>query len=240
MGSSAPFRVNSSNALWFLTALTIVELLAYIVRKFFENKKYMRIFICLLSISLAYLCSYFKTNTYLPWNIDVAFFLYPFFELGALTKELFIKLKGSGNKLYFAIIGIALMVLIVFLAPINSEYIVNIFRCNYGNSLLLYYLTSLLGSLGIILLSMAIEKIKLFASLKYIGKKSLIIMIVHQFLITSFDLLYIKLNIPYLIPYQNFIFTFFAVTISSIIASYIINRWFPFLVGKRNSNKFIM
>lgn len=135
------------------------------------------------------------------------------------------------------LIGINLLVVVFFLSRINPS--VDLHYCVFGNPYL-FFLTAVIGSLGLIFLCKSTEIIKnrkpVFP-LKYLGKNSLIIMLTHL----DFYILYVsevfamhynkKISTEFGAPFNIMIVVF--VLIAEVFVIEIINRFFPFLIGKK-------
>ena len=149
-GGAAPFfRIDPSPALWFLTALIVIEIISYYLEKVTNDIKYV---IIILLIGVGVMLAEIKTKSFIPWNIDVAFFLLPFFELGRISFHL-IKNICMSKMIKFCLAFVSLGC-VYFISNLNGT--VNIYRCIFGSSLFLYYINSFLGIYGILLLSMCL------------------------------------------------------------------------------------
>ena len=106
------------------------------------------------------------------------------------------------------------------------------------NNLELYYMCAFFGSMGIILICKGIDSIKL---IEFLGKNSLIIMATHLQLYVLYAGIRIALVInEYITRAKSYIYMFNAVFFTMLIEAIIIviiNRFFPFIIGKEYKSK---
>lgn len=242
LGGSAPdFRLDNAPALWFFTSLAVIELLA-LLKSRLESKlnamKYLFAPICLL---LALILAKCGLNKYIPFNVVPALFLFPFYNIGIVINSSQMA-KSSLKRLQNNNPAINILVCILFagitFAISHFNGLVNIYRSDYGMSIVLYYFGSMAGSAMVIIFSMTISRFKFFALdyLKWLGKNTVITMSIHQLLIAISAILTKNsdLNI-YLLTLIKFIVI---VMICSVL-TVIVNRYLPFIIGvkKKKVNK---
>ena len=100
----------------------------------------------------------------------------------------------------------------------------------------LYYLNAVMGTLGVLLVCRQIERCK---PLRYLGVNSLIIMATHL----DFQVMYFAHRFAYGVknritgPNEGLFYlsVAFAVTLMEIFLIYVINRWLPFMLGKKKN-----
>ncbi|MCR5627088.1 MAG: hypothetical protein K6F99_07200, partial [Lachnospiraceae bacterium] len=140
------------------------------------------------------------------------------------------------------LIGINLLVTVFFLSRANGG--VDLHYGVFGNNTFVYFLTALTGSFGIIFLCKATEGLKNKGPLRifqYYGENSLVVMATHM----DFYILYVSEVLAFhFIKYVNhaksYIFNFMIVAfvlIAEIFMIEIINRFFPFILGKTKSKR---
>ena len=162
------------HAIWFITCIFLVELLAYFIVFVCKDKNYLLI----LSASLFVLLTYFyKTfiDVRLFWNAEIVLPAMPFFLFGYVVK----RQKGLFEKLTNWKLIPAYFVLYVVIGFLNIKFTgqsVDMYSNSYGN-ILLFYFAALLGTFFVVSISKAINKI---GFINYIGKNSLIIFSLHQ------------------------------------------------------------
>ena len=140
------------------------------------------------------------------------------------------------SRIVNIVAGLVLIILNIVLAKINE--CVDL-RNILLNNLLIYYAAALTGSFGVILIFKAFPSIK---PLIYIGKNSMIIMVAH----VNYYFLYAGIRLAWIIdPYvkhaKHYVFVAIVLVtifvLSSIVIE-IINRYFPFILGKPFENPF--
>lgn len=216
-----------NGVLWFLTCLFVVECLYCIIVKKIKDRKKIVVLLVVMSI-IGYLDSLFTTIR-LPWSINIALTAIVFYGIGNVMKSYINRLTLYKRSKLLLAAGLSFL-----LALLVNRYnsIIYMYDNSYGNYVL-FYLASLLGILGVACLSMAIKKSKV---LSYLGINSLIILAVHGkiFLVFNFIMNIFgtsnRSDMNELI--KGITYTVFALLIC-IPVIYIINRYFPFLLGRR-------
>lgn len=222
-GAAAPnYRFDPAPAIWFLTALIIIELFSYLLH-FLGRFRWLLI---PGLIALGVVLSFFKENSYIPWNIDAALFLIPFFELGKLSKDWIAKIKIK--SLFFALIGLSALLFLIPLSMLNGA--VNIYRCQWGNNLLLYYINSLIGSTAIIFISIGVSSVPHTKFICWLGKNTVVPMAAHQFILP-----YAAIIMGYIPYYGRFVFTIIELIImmtACYLVAWLVGRFCPVILGK--------
>ncbi|MCR3757913.1 acyltransferase family protein [Clostridium felsineum] len=215
--------------LWFLVCLFVVYVLYYPVNKLLYNRKFYFIFIGLF-LALGWSVSEFKI--YLPLKLDVAFTGIAFYIMGDFAKN--IKIKFKLNTIPMLLI-MAFLTLILSIGLNNT--IVQMIVDRYGNYLV-FIVTSLTGSLSIIILSNLIGEFKL---LEWLGKNSLAIMGLH-FII--FIVILDPIQSALKLPLGNFFFRSLVTLVDIGICLAVlkpiieaINKYLPFIFGKNVRRK---
>lgn len=176
-GGSAPYRIEASPAMWFLSALIVLKIVTYLINGIC-NKVYRYIIVISLSI-IGIIANDFlvANNMFVPWNVVIAMMLLPFFYTGKYLMHFCVWIR---ERIWFAIL------IVLFLGPICvwSAYqngLVNIFRGQYGERIWMYYLN---GILGIVLItafsSLLFRTVFLKKSMEWIGQNSIVFMCIHQ------------------------------------------------------------
>lgn len=154
-----------TGALWFLTSLFFANIIFYFTHKYLK-KYYLEISIVIL-VLLEFI---FKIK--LPYSIDCAIFMLPFFYAGFRYKAI----GQISDRLSILILCICFSIS-SFLIFQNG--MVNV-RMNIYNNLFLFYLNAFLMTFGLFYLSKFMAKTRLFTPVEYIGRHSLIFMCIHQ------------------------------------------------------------
>lgn len=196
-GGCAPnHRVDIVPAIWFLTALFIIEFI-YIV---FNQLKLKQMGIWSIGIALlGFLLAKYRDKISMCYNIDIAFVLLPFFLLGIRTKKIIKEIEKMPN--IFKYIALAVFTIIgIVLAHINGQ--INIFRMIYGKSIFLYYFLALVGIAGMLFFCTFIRKHLHYLAKRFehYGKCSLYILCTHQLLLTIMEKILLKFGIT---TYKN-------------------------------------
>lgn len=151
------------------------------------------------------------------------------------------EVRKTGKLLQGLVLGIALMAVTLFVSLRNG-----ITDMNYMvyNNILLYLVTSLCGSGAIILFSSALESFFKTVPLRicmYYGRNSLVVMMTH----TPFYIMYVAARVTYGINHHIFplgqvllcLCMVIGVLIIEIPVVELLNRYLPFLLGRRRSAK---
>lgn len=225
-----PFvQYKEHSLLWYLAALFVALMVFYGITKLMKDKPLPIVISSFILGGISY--SAIKLFHFdLPWNIPTALIALPFIAIGYTIKKVDFSKK----------LGHLWVPVISFLGCVISGYCnqkffggVEMHTNAYGN-IGLFYLSAFLGSIAVISVSILLEKNSM---LEYFGKNSLIFYALEpvqyfvNFLLKSFT--------PYFSSSKIFAYIF---TIAAIIiicalcclASFIINRYLPFLIGKSN------
>lgn len=212
---------------WFLTCLFVVEILFWIINTISLNKITSMLFI-LGSAILGYMGSLFMPFR-LPWSIDIALTAVVFYGIGYIFKEKLDKLTDfTANKNLAAVIPF--VILSIVFCFVNGR--VDMYSNYYGN-ILFYYLSALSGIIFVITLCKKIPQNKL---LQYIGKNTIVILglsSVSLFVIRGvFYLIYSRLpNLSNISIVVGLLMSFLQIAFL-LPAIYIINSFFPFILGR--------
>ena len=226
---------------WFLPALFIVEILFFLVGKLCKYQKVKMGLFMIIVFIIAFI--YPKLTGYrIPLAVDTAVMGLGFYSVGWLLKSInYNKIKNFVKNyllLSFLITAIAIF-LIYSLVIINK--MTNMRTLTYGNYSL--YLINAFGlSFVFMFLSIVFEilsdRIKIINIIKRVGKHTLAILIFNPFFARLF-LLFVsgKVNVSsngilLLISFSVSILIIFICVLLSIL----INKFFPFLFGKKKNN----
>lgn len=235
-----------ASVFWFLPALFFGELLFIAVRK--RTGKAVCGALMVLLAAAAYLACTGAGRVLADysgeaWYLYVQLLMNSFFRLfvaagfvaaGYFSRELFQNI--SAKPIQSAVSGVLLLVLTAFVSVRNG-----ITDMNYMvyNNVLLYLITSLGGSFGILFLSRALEKWQTTLPMRicmYYGRNSLIVMMTHA----PFYIMYVAARVAYGI--NNHVLALGQIPLCAVMllgvlvmeaaVIKIINRYFPFLVGR--------
>lgn len=218
-----------NGTLWFVLALFISEILLYLVIKLTkdDNKK---ISLVLILFSIIGYCYNAFIGIKLVWNIDVSLVAVTFVGIGYLIKKLDL-INKIDNYIYI----IVLVVLNLVFGTLNTE--INMFSGIYGNYIC-FYLASITGTIGVILICKKISSSKV---LEFIGQNTFVYLAIHQYVIFSvlkkITGIFITDNSGISLIIIAIVYVLFTIVVLYIPIK-IINRYFPYLVGK-SKNKSI-
>jgi acyltransferase len=213
---------NHTGALWFLPCLFITELLFFCILRVSLNRKSLLLG-GLVIVSLIGTIYHYYVNMPLLWNIDAALMVVIFYGLGFLFKEV------NDFKKVISLKSLILLVPISLTMGISNEE-VDLLHNTYGNYLMFYF-AAISGLLVIVLIS---KEMKRNFVMQYLGRNSLVIFGVNPFILAVIRRLII---LPPGMPTIMSILIGVGYTIVTLLISvpiiYIINNYFPFILGKR-------
>lgn len=214
--------------LWFLPCLFMMEIIFdWVYKKFKQNK---RILISMILFSIiGYVLSKF-CHFRLPFSLDTLCVAIPFYGIGFFVAPNLDKINTNINRYKW---GYGLVLTIVS-GIIAITYGGSNLNNNTYSNYILFYFVGVIGILFMIVISNLIGERK---SLLFLGKNTLILMCIHEPLKRIILIIISKLSgIPVEVLRSNLI-TILIVTIILIGVMYpaiiIINRYLPFMLGKR-------
>lgn len=158
--------------LWYLLAAVCVVLLCNFICKF-KTIHYQLILVALLAFTGLLLSKYSEFR--LPWSMDVAFMVLPFFYAGTLCKQHKIDISKLNILLFFF-----LLLLFVDLSLFNGRVVLA--HKQYGNNYTLMYLVGFLGVMLTIKFASIIENYinnRVYSLVKSISDNTLMILGLH-------------------------------------------------------------
>lgn len=218
-----------NNPIWFLTCLFIVEMYFYFLKKYTKNTRYLLLFLIISSV-VGY-SSRLLTDFNMPWNLDIALMCVVFYGMANIYKN---QINDLLNKLLrnryltLAILSIFLAANILFVYLNDAMGVTD-----YGN----YFFFFIAGFSGILFYMIISKMIPYSKILNFLGKNTLIILCIHA-MFSSFILTEIHnylneniLNYTSIPIYLAIVYTFLIIIIM-VPFIIIINKYFPFLIGK--------
>lgn len=210
--------------LWFIPALFLVENIYYYFCKFNEKIRVVLVICCLvLNIIVSKVISF-----NIPWSWLTVLVAINFYAFGHLLRDIINK-KQNMNSGY---------IYIFLLINIISNYFnnsVEMYSNIYGN-IFLFLLSAYSGIIFIILfIKSFIKKSEIF---EYIGKNSLVVLVFHKRAITIIKVLFIVIFQIDIIK-ENILYDLCCVICEIILcipAIIILNKYFPFFIGKKIKN----
>lgn len=226
------------NVLWFLPTLFMAELIFLFILKKYNSKIAVSLLIVLGGLGLA--ASYYMTNLSYEFSISqrihetcqmitrpfvaVTFILIGYYGYYLLKKNFLSK------KVLCIALGIVMMLVGASLVGINHGVD---FRSLVFKNVFFYYICSVLGSFGLILVCKGLPKIRLIS---FWGVNSLIFMAVHNsetVLFLGLKLsMYVNQFITHARGYICYGIVVLVILLYVSIMTLLINRFVPFIVGK--------
>lgn len=224
------WRIPLSAALWFLPCLFVTELLFWGIGKLCKQNK-LKIACALLVAGIAgYMDSTFIRFRF-PWSMDVALTAVVFYGMGFVLKEDVVKKKNTAfwDKMVMAGACYALLAFFCFFnrgADMNG---------NHYNNPGLFYAAAFFGIYGTIGVSQMIPSNRLMA---FIGRNTLLIMGLHGMALFVLKIIF-NLCWKTTPPLGSIsLASGVALSVAQIVllvpAIWMINRYFPFLLGRKN------
>lgn len=210
--------------LWFLLTLFIITNIYYFISKFNNT-----LFIILVNIFLGiigFYYNYYKPSYFDIWHFTVALNAIQFYSIGAILKNKILNLSK---------ISYGYIVLLFVINYVGCYYNgkIDMQSLNYGNNMLLFYITAFSGIGFIICLIRNLEIYTKF--LDFIGKNTLIILSYHEKCMVFIKMAFIIMGSTLI--YDNTIYNIFFSIIQLVLCVPIImvlNKYFPKFVGKYN------
>ncbi len=229
------------SVMWFLTALFLSQVILILLQRRLNGRYVIALAAVtavvsyFLSLGLADIYNTYADSLLVTSCVNVARsivragIVLPFVALGYYGKGLLDRTGFFGRPFYVRLLtGVVLLVIGIFIAIANWSVDTN--NMVLGNPFL-YYTGSIAGSLAVIFICSSIKSIP---PLEYIGRNSLVIMAIHLDLYVLWaGLQFGKIVYRYL-PYLPAL-TVTTVTVTLILGSavaYIVDRFFPFVLGK--------
>ena len=212
------FMKATNSPMWFLTAMFATFPLFYIIMK---NEKYIK-WIVLSYLLITWGCTFLPIL--LPWSLDVVFIMAIFMYIGVLFRRQE-NLLNKPSYIYWLIIAAFLI-----LCKVNGEP--NPSVRELGNSLLLYMITGVLGSISMMWICKHLEGKPLSGLLADIGRHTLVIFCLQIFVFHQINrVIYGMIHLP---AEGIWLYTaaLFKVIVASIICMYIsklMMRYMPWL-----------
>lgn len=186
--------------IWFLECLFFTSVLFCFVSVLLQNE--LARFVAVIAMG-AFGYYFSINNIFMPCQIDVVFTAMPFFYFGYILKQTPL-LYPSKYDQYAPISGIFLLIVGTLLYYLFDKPFIEFWDNTISGNLIQNYLLSLIFVTGVLLIC---KKIKWLPVISYIGRYSIIVLVMHQIVLQA-----MKTFEPYLlgygINYIYFIFTF--------------------------------
>jgi acyltransferase len=231
------YQTNYINTPWFLICLFTVDLIFQRITILTKNNLKFIFLIALISSLIGYSLSLLDLVR-LPYTLDVTFTAITFYSFGYIFKytNIIHKLKVRITMFTLLIINIIFLILNNLWAT-NSLLVdgrVDMIYLKYGNYFF-FYIAALAGIIFIYYFANQLSK--KISILNYLGQNSLVIMVFHIpvyiVLGKTFELLHFTRNNIVIL-----VLKFILILIITSLIITIINKFFPFVVGKNKVKKY--
>lgn len=213
-----------ANATWFITTLLLTEALFFFMRKCFKNEHELSLGVGILG-TVGYVNS-ISTNKYNgPWHMQVVLTAIVFYYMGYIFMKNIDKVQEIfDRKLKTVLYSLIMFVIGMIFAKLNTR--VSLTADKYG-SILYFYIASLSLSFSLVIFAMRFLNIKLIVT-KYIGQNCILWIAVQIPIIRLIQKVYPIVKI------EKYAFILAIVVYLAIIPiSLFINKFFPFICGKK-------
>lgn len=218
--------------MWFLALMFGTDVLFYLIVKLIKDKKKI-LFASFILFTLSYLYSFF-VNIPLPWHIQMYGASCLFMAMGYTFKG---KIEGKFDKYNSLIMfGVSFTIFIMLWLVVLFDIYNPISFYNYGDNLIYYFITIIASLISLISIS---KLIKYPNFIVYIGQNTLVLYGLHGKLESIYETLLGKFISVDNIWINMLIGVVGVAIIATILLSicYIINKYFPFLIGRRKEEK---
>lgn len=237
-GNSASGYFDWNRPLWFLPCLFIVEVIAYAVLRLTEKNQMLQtsaaVVTAILSLGWLYFLSLHESETFIWFfETETALAMLSFFMIGVLIRRFYINLSEKDTKpvvrVILALVGIICIAVIFYTVSKRggADTRTDLYR-GFG----WYMMGAWLGIIMVLLVSLAMTRLKAFSFFSYIGKRTLPILVMHKFPILLF-----RMVIPGLKGWLDsgdilieLIFGIF-ILVLSLVMEWIISKIAPILFG---------
>lgn len=205
--------------MWFISCLFILQCLFYGLHKLLNR----RLYIIGFSLITPFIPVFIDLSNS-PWMLDNVCRALPFYSMASLfSKEISLFIEKKKKKILY-LIGLIVFFSIVFMIQdINNDYVRAFLRI-IGSFCILFPLL-----FGVKYLSEFLGKIR---SIEYIATNSIIVLALHTYLIHLFLVINTKLML-FEMNYSIKLLMALVVVALLIIPIYLINKYTPFIVGKK-------
>lgn len=240
------------SVIWFLGALFAGEMAFLVVIKCFRKKWTPPVLVlwmivsCIANRALQY---YRGIYEHLPYMNYLAYFLQMVIRIGIIA--FFVGLgfyfwmfrqKAKISSLAAGLLGMAALLITVFISRLNGG--VDLHYMVFHNEFL-YFCGTITGSIGVLGICYAVKdfiKFPLLRILEFYGKNSLIVMLTHvdTYLMYASTIVVMHYNKDILDYQGNIRFCtelFLLVTAAEAVVIFVVNRYFPWMVGKKRRRK---
>jgi len=207
---------------WFITCLFCIQIIFYFLRKTIKSNS---LLLC-VSCSLYFIIIIFNL-TNLPWCFDKALLYLPFYAFANILKTQIERINYNNTILNISSVAITLILL--YLNKITDISFVNHILYILSGICIIYAYIALCKFIS--------QKIGAINMIKYIGDNNIITLALQNYIIGGIKIISIIIFSTNILA-TNFYFMNIIVTIITIMVSMlfaiVINKYTPFIIGKKN------
>lgn len=223
--------------LWFLTSLLVIEMIYFGLSKLLRNNYFILIVTLVSSILVVQKFGVLSSGVIFPWSIDQSLFYLVFFGIGHLLRTAGMLDKDLKKSPVILFLSLAFVIFVFY--PSVFLKVIGLIGIPSIAMYLHQFLFALFGISFVIFVSQFLSFISL---LNYIGRNSLILMALHIPL--GFNLYHMWIRGKLGVTIENLNTFGLAVTIFTVIillpVIYLINRYFPIMLGRGLDSQTIM
>lgn len=215
---------------WFLLALFFIRLFATIILKLPNPLKLVSVVGC---VTLGLLLNYL--DIMLPFSINVSLLCVPIFLCGYYAKDIIMQFISisAWSKLIIISVGVCCLYTLS-----NENGMFHVGDGVFGNIIWLYYINALLGGGIVVLIASLFTKENRF--LIFLSKNTLIIMFFEVYAFAPFKILMQRIfsapsGTQDYIPLLAGIIIALISLLVCVIPCYVINKWFPYFIGRKKT-----
>ena len=196
-GNSGSGFMEWNRPLWFLVCLVWVELIWYFLLR---SSRVKWLYLCAMTIPFVWLYAQNRTGIHLclPWELETAICVLPYFGAGRLLRGYAVRWKGHRNgektrdggktiSVLTALAGAAALALLwILLKGVQDAD----FRADRFTDLRCFFPDMLLGAFGILALAQLFSGMDQMGKwIRYLGQRTLAVLVMHKFPVMAMKLL---------------------------------------------------
>lgn len=216
----------SGKDLWFMPCIVIAEVLFFLILKLIKDRRLRYFAMCLIAV-MGIVLSKFGIGRFAMFDVACTTQAYLMFGYWFKNNEEKLrKIISFRRTLILILIYAGMILLSIVLFPGSS---IDVHTNRYYN----YPLCAAMSFVSLLILFIIVPKINMKLSwIRFVGRNTLVFYIVHyharSLLLHGTNL--VGFNIPK--TFLSYVLIFAYICISMSIVSIVINRWFPFVLGK--------
>lgn len=231
LGYSVDNWIPASPPTWFLVVLFLIHLLMS-----FDRRRLFQMVIFFFSLIICYVFNTLQYDAYIP--VDTMMMAIPFFLIGIWGKHLLFMMYKKIGTIEKCMAFLLLFVVFLLLNNYNGR--VDMAICKYGNSMIVFWLTEIIGTIMILIASIIVEALYL----KYCKRISMggvlltaqgtVMILGFNLIVISYVVEIVKLLIPlYYGTNITGMFIGLIILICFIPPIFIAKKYFPAIIGYR-------